>query len=188
MPDAAAENDAALALFHPVTAAWFRTVFDRPTAPQRLGWPPIARGESTLILAPTGTGKTLTAFLWCLDRLMLQGEGAKTEGCRVVYISPLKALAVDVERNLRSPLAGIADTARQQGVAIHTPEISIRTGDTSTAGACTVSASSRGNSHHHAGVTVSASDLRIGGCSAHALKRSSSMRFMRSCPPSEERT
>ena len=130
MPDAAAENDAALALFHPVTAAWFRTVFDRPTAPQRLGWPPIARGESTLILAPTGTGKTLTAFLWCLDRLVLQSAGANTEGCRVVYISPLKALAVDVERNLRSPLAGIADTARQQGVAIHTPEISIRTGDT----------------------------------------------------------
>ncbi|MGA7315334.1 MAG: DEAD/DEAH box helicase, partial [Silvibacterium sp.] len=130
MPDAAAENDAALALFHSVTAAWFRTVFHRPTAPQRLGWPPIARGESTLILAPTGTGKTLTAFLWCLDRLMLQSAGAKTEGCRVVYISPLKALAVDVERNLRSPLAGIADTARQQGVAIHTPEISIRTGDT----------------------------------------------------------
>ena len=61
-----------LGLFHPVTAEWFRAVFDGPTAPQRLGWPAIARGESTLILAPTGTGKTLTAFLWCLDRLMLQ--------------------------------------------------------------------------------------------------------------------
>ncbi len=58
--------------FHPVTATWFREVFDAPTAPQRQGWPAIARGESTLILAPTGTGKTLTAFLWCLDRLMLQ--------------------------------------------------------------------------------------------------------------------
>src|SRR5690242_19280858 len=57
--------------FHPVTAEWFRAVFDAPTAPQRLGWPVIARGESALILAPTGTGKTLTAFLWCLDRLML---------------------------------------------------------------------------------------------------------------------
>src|SRR5271169_306210 len=101
IPDVTAANDAALALFHPVTAQWFRAVFDRPTAPQRLGWPAIARGESTLILAPTGTGKTLTAFLWCLDRLMLhQPEGnatvkpdAETEGCRVVYISPLKALA-----------------------------------------------------------------------------------------------
>ncbi len=124
-----AENDAALGLFHPVTAEWFRAVFDRPTAPQRLGWPAIARGESTLILAPTGTGKTLTAFLWCLDRLMLHGD-SEAEGCRVIYVSPLKALAVDVERNLRSPLAGIANAARQRGVAFHSPEISIRTGDT----------------------------------------------------------
>src|SRR5271166_5727987 len=134
IPDVFAENNAALALFHPVAAQWFRAVFDRPTAPQRLGWPAIARGESTLILAPTGTGKTLTAFLWCLDRLMLHRPDAKpaaeTGGCRVVYISPLKALAVDVERNLRSPLAGIANIARQQGVVFHTPEISIRTGDT----------------------------------------------------------
>ena len=132
--DAAAEGEAALALFHPVTAEWFRAVFDRPTAPQRLGWPAIARGESTLILAPTGTGKTLTAFLWCLDRLMLprnqENPKPEAEGCRVIYISPLKALAVDVERNLRSPLAGIANMARQQGVAFHTPEIGVRTGDT----------------------------------------------------------
>jgi ATP-dependent Lhr-like helicase len=120
----------ALSLFHPVTAAWFRAVFGWPTAPQRQGWPAIARGESTLILAPTGTGKTLTAFLWCLDRLMLRRSDTEPEGCRVVYISPLKALAVDVERNLRAPLAGIADMARRQGIAFHTPEISIRTGDT----------------------------------------------------------
>ncbi|MGC2161696.1 MAG: DEAD/DEAH box helicase, partial [Silvibacterium sp.] len=101
------------------------------TAPQRQGWPAIARGESTLILAPTGTGKTLTAFLWCLDRLMLRRAADTPEGCRVVYISPLKALAVDVERNLRTPLAGIADMAQRQGIDFHTPEISIRTGDTS---------------------------------------------------------
>jgi ATP-dependent Lhr-like helicase len=121
----------ALELFHPVTADWFRAVFEQPTAPQRLGWPAIARGENTLILAPTGTGKTLTAFLWCLNRLMLHREGDETEGCRVIYLSPLKALAVDVERNLRSPLAGIANMARQAGVPFHQPEISIRTGDTS---------------------------------------------------------
>jgi ATP-dependent Lhr-like helicase len=118
------------ASFHPVTARWFREVFDEPTAPQRLGWPAIARGESTLILAPTGTGKTLTAFLWCLDRLMLQ-QRPEGPGCRIIYISPLKALAVDVERNLRSPLAGIANMARRMGVPVHDPEISIRTGDTS---------------------------------------------------------
>ncbi len=118
-----------LAAFHPVTAAWFRAVFDAPTEPQKQGWPVIARGESTLILAPTGTGKTLTAFLWCLDRLMLHERPAGA-GCRIVYVSPLKALAVDVERNLRSPLAGMENMARRMGFAAHTPEISIRTGDT----------------------------------------------------------
>jgi ATP-dependent Lhr-like helicase len=119
------------ACFHPVTAEWFHAVFDAPTAPQRLGWPVIARGESALILAPTGTGKTLTAFLWCLDRLMLhpRPDGAK-RGCKIVYVSPLKALAVDVERNLRSPLAGIANMARRRGVPFHEPLISVRTGDT----------------------------------------------------------
>jgi ATP-dependent Lhr-like helicase len=121
----------ALALFHPITAAWFRAVFDSPTPPQREGWPAIARGESTLILAPTGTGKTLTAFLWCLDRLMMQTPATAERGCRVVYISPLKALAADVERNLRSPLQGIANMAQREGVPVRMPEISVRTGDTS---------------------------------------------------------
>jgi ATP-dependent Lhr-like helicase len=117
--------------FHPVTAEWFRAVFDAPTAPQRMGWPVIARGESALILAPTGTGKTLTAFLWCLDRLMLHPAPAGgKEGCRILYVSPLKALAVDVERNLRSPLAGMANMARRMGVPFHEPTISVRTGDT----------------------------------------------------------
>jgi ATP-dependent Lhr-like helicase len=119
------------ACFHPVTAAWFRAVFDAPTAPQSMGWPVIARGENALILAPTGTGKTLAAFLWCLDRLMLQPlpEGHRT-GCRILYVSPLKALAVDVERNLRSPLAGMANMARRMGVDFREPAISVRTGDT----------------------------------------------------------
>src|SRR5580698_8439922 len=129
--------------FHPVTETWFKAVFDEPTAPQRMGWPVIARGESALILAPTGTGKTLAAFLWCLDRLMLQtahpsdknNDVARmghpdSRGCRIVYVSPLKALAVDVERNLRSPLAGMANMARRMGVPIREPQISVRTGDT----------------------------------------------------------
>jgi ATP-dependent Lhr-like helicase len=118
-----------LALFHPATKEWFRAVFERPTAPQRLGWPAISRGENTLILAPTGTGKTLTAFLWCLNRLMFEQQ--PEAGCRVIYVSPLKALAVDVERNLRAPLAGIRSMAENASIAVHTPDISIRTGDTS---------------------------------------------------------
>lgn len=113
-----------------MTASWLRAVFEQPTAPQRLGWPAIARGESTLILAPTGTGKTLTAFLWCIDKLMLQPPPAESHGCRVIYISPLKALAVDVERNLRSPLAGIKRMAERAGITVREPRISVRTGDT----------------------------------------------------------
>jgi ATP-dependent Lhr-like helicase len=131
LPPKTAGTSDPFALFHPVTAAWFKAVFDEPTAPQRLGWPAIARGESALILAPTGTGKTLAAFLWCLDRLMLQPAAAnQKKGCRIVYVSPLKALAVDVERNLRSPLAGMANMARRMGVPFHEPAISVRTGDT----------------------------------------------------------
>jgi ATP-dependent Lhr-like helicase len=138
LPPQSVETSDPFADFHPVTAAWFKAVFDEPTAPQRMGWPVIARGENALILAPTGTGKTLAAFLWCLDRLMLQngdhGSGAsdqkKRQGCRIVYVSPLKALAVDVERNLRSPLAGMANMARRMGVAFRDPQISVRTGDT----------------------------------------------------------
>ena len=129
--DTSALSGDPFACFHPVTAEWFRAVFDAPTAPQRMGWPVIARGESALILAPTGTGKTLTAFLWCLDRLMLHPSlASQKKGCRIVYVSPLKALAVDVERNLRSPLAGIANMARRRGVEFREPTISVRTGDT----------------------------------------------------------
>ena len=119
-----------LNLFHPPVAAWFSSAFEAPTRPQRQGWPAIARGESTLILAPTGTGKTLTAFLSCLDRLMFADVPGRDARCRVLYLSPLKALAVDVERNLRAPLAGIADVATAQGVPFHVPAMSIRTGDT----------------------------------------------------------
>src|SRR5262245_32777210 len=119
-----------LNLFHPPVAAWFSSVFEAPTRPQRQGWPAIARGESTLILAPTGTGKTLTAFLSCLDRLMFDHVPERDARCRVLYLSPLKALAVDVERNLRAPLAGIAHVATAQAVPFHVPAMSIRTGDT----------------------------------------------------------
>src|SRR6185437_4918010 len=130
--DAQAEGaGAALGLFHPITEKWFREALGEPTAPQREGWPAIARGESTLILAPTGTGKTLAAFLWCLDRLVFaEPEIGGTRGCRVVYLSPLKALAADVEKNLQRPLEGIAAMAREDSVDIRIPQITMRTGDT----------------------------------------------------------
>ncbi len=130
---AASAQSRALALFHPAVRSWFEDVFPAPTAPQVEGWPAIARGESTLILAPTGTGKTLAAFLWCIDRLMFTPLPAPAKRCRVVYISPIKALAVDVERNLRAPLVGIAQAAQRLGESFHEPTVSIRTGDTSQA-------------------------------------------------------
>ncbi len=119
--------------FHPAVNGWFSAVFAEPTAPQKRGWPSIARGESTLILAPTGSGKTLTAFLWSLNRLMFEPVPDVADQCRVLYISPLKALAVDVERNLRAPLAGISNVAAAQHVPFHTPAIAVRTGDTPAA-------------------------------------------------------
>src|SRR5262249_14560312 len=119
-----------LAPFHRAVRQWFSGAFAAPTRPQALGWPPIARGESTLILAPTGSGKTLAAFLWCLDRLMFAPTPPKRERCRVLYISPLKALAVDVERNLRAPRAGVAGVADALGMPYVAPSIAIRTGDT----------------------------------------------------------
>ncbi|MQA29708.1 MAG: DEAD/DEAH box helicase [Luteitalea sp.] len=122
-----------MAPFHLAVREWFSASFAAPTAPQILGWPPIARGDSTLILAPTGSGKTLTAFLWCLERLMFTPPPDKNRRCRVLYVSPLKALAVDVERNLRAPLAGIALVAEGRGDSFVAPAIAIRTGDTPAA-------------------------------------------------------
>ena len=117
-------------IFHPAVRDWFEAVFRTPTPPQILGWPTIARGESTLILAPTGTGKTLAAFLWYINRIMFSAVPANDRRCRVLYISPIKALAVDVERNLRAPLVGIAQAAQRLGHEFHVPSVSIRTGDT----------------------------------------------------------
>lgn len=82
--------------FHPAVAEWFRTAFSDATTPQKRGWPAIARGESTLILAPTGSGKTLAAFLWSLNRLMFEPVPDAAARCRVLYISPLKALGKSV--------------------------------------------------------------------------------------------
>jgi ATP-dependent Lhr-like helicase len=116
--------------FHPAVEEWFNATFPRPTRAQELGWPAVLSGESTLLFAPTGSGKTLAAFLAAIDRLMFQPVPPEKERCRVVYISPLRALAVDVERNLRAPLVGIAHAAGRRDDAHHTPVVAVRTGDT----------------------------------------------------------
>jgi ATP-dependent Lhr-like helicase len=119
-----------LDLFHPAVREWFTASFGAPTPPQALGWPAIARGDSTLVLSPTGSGKTLAAFLWCINRLMFEPVPDPARRCRILYVSPLKALAVDVERNLRAPLAGIANLAESRGDRFVRPAVAIRTGDT----------------------------------------------------------
>jgi ATP-dependent Lhr-like helicase len=119
-----------LAFLHPAARAWFEACFDGPTGAQVAGWPAIEAGESTLLLAPTGSGKTLAAFLGAINRLMFSPVPAAMERCRVVYVSPIKALGVDVERNLRSPLVGIAAMAERLNMQVHVPTIGIRSGDT----------------------------------------------------------
>ncbi len=120
-----------LAAFSEPTRAWFASAFLAPTPPQVEGWPAIAAGDHTLVCAPTGTGKTLAAFLWAIDRLMAQGHGASDSGTRVLYVSPLRALAVDVEKNLRAPLHGIQLAAERLGTTVYVPTVGVRTGDTS---------------------------------------------------------
>jgi ATP-dependent Lhr-like helicase len=134
-----------LALFSPPVAGWFNAHFGAPTRPQELGWPVIARSEHVLIVSPTGSGKTLTAFLWSLDHLFRElsltpeperatrAKNGYQPGIRVVYVSPLKALNNDVERNLQVPLAGIKAAARKDSRELPEIRVAVRTGDTPAA-------------------------------------------------------
>lgn len=116
---------------HDVTRTWFASRFDSPSPAQAKAWPHILAGESTLISAPTGSGKTLAAFLCAIDRLMFEEPSEEApRGVRVLYISPVKALAKDVERNLQEPLAGIRALAVERGVAHRVPRVAVRSGDT----------------------------------------------------------
>jgi ATP-dependent Lhr-like helicase len=113
----------------PISTAWFEANFAAPTPVQREGWPRIAAGEHALLIAPTGSGKTLAAFLACIDRLTRLADDAEP-GVRVLYVSPLKALVYDIERNLRAPLEGIRRLAEKEGLPLRIPRVAIRTGDT----------------------------------------------------------
>ena len=121
----------ALSLFHPVVQAWFRSRFRTPTEAQARGWASIAQGKHTLISAPTGSGKTLAAFLKCIDDLIRAGlEKDLPDITHVVYVSPLKALSNDIEKNLAEPLAEIATLAQDMGVSMPEIRVAVRTGDT----------------------------------------------------------
>jgi ATP-dependent helicase Lhr and Lhr-like helicase len=125
------DNAHALDWAHPVVREWFTAKFGTPTAPQELGWPPILTGRPTLISAPTGSGKTLAAFLICIDKLIRQAiDGSLAPSTAVVYVSPLKALSNDVQKNLEQPLREIQQLALERGYLCAPIRTAVRTGDT----------------------------------------------------------
>ncbi len=134
-----------LNVFSEATRAWFEGSFAAPTPAQEKGWPAIASGANTLIQAPTGSGKTLAAFLYAIDRLT-PTPGA---GLRVLYVSPLKALNYDVERNLRGPLAGLRSEL----------SVAVRTGDTPQKERAAMAAQRAGHPDHDSGVAVPAAHV-----------------------------
>jgi ATP-dependent helicase Lhr and Lhr-like helicase len=128
--EAIQDGGAVLSRFGVATRAWFESAFAAPTGAQAGAWEAISAGRHALVVAPTGSGKTLAAFLWALDRLASEPPPEPSKRCRVLYVSPLKALAVDVERNLRAPLAGIRHAAARLGVPPPDITVGMRTGDT----------------------------------------------------------
>ncbi|MGH7600649.1 MAG: DEAD/DEAH box helicase, partial [bacterium] len=131
-------QDQASSLFHPAVSAWFTQTFGKPSPPQERGWPEIAAGKNVLILAPTGSGKTLASFLWCINDLLERSLATDKDtfeknhlgGIHTLYISPLKALNNDIEKNLQVPLAGIRETAVQMQIDLPQIRVLVRTGDT----------------------------------------------------------
>src|SRR6266478_4502100 len=120
-----------LARFHPIVRRWFKETFGKPSDPQREGWPAIASGSHTLILAPTGTGKTLAAFLWELNELIVRGtKEPLSNAVHLLYISPLKALNNDIQRNLERPLTELRERFAAEGKEFPEIRVAVRTGDT----------------------------------------------------------
>ncbi|MBF4162281.1 ATP-dependent helicase [Nocardioides acrostichi] len=134
MPDAAGAPADPLARFSEPTRTWFSAAFAEPTSAQAGAWEAIGAGRHALVVAPTGSGKTLAAFLSAIDSVLTApAPASKERRCRVLYVSPLKALAVDVERNLRAPLTGIRHTADRLGIDVPEVSVGVRSGDTSAA-------------------------------------------------------
>src|SRR5690348_9737876 len=120
-----------LNILHPVVRDWFTAQFGTATEPQQQAWPVIRSGRDVLISAPTGSGKTLAAFLICLDSLVRQARTPEfADETQVVYVSPLKALSNDVQKNLELPLAEIGQLAAEQGISLVPIRTAVRTGDT----------------------------------------------------------
>jgi ATP-dependent Lhr-like helicase len=123
-----------LASFLPPVRAWFRATYAAPTPPQELGWPAIQRGEHVLILSPTGSGKTMAAFLWGINTILRDlAADPSLAGVQLLYVSPLKALNNDIERNLRAPLVGMRQVAHEMGQELPPLRVAVRTGDTPAA-------------------------------------------------------
>nr|WP_105566373.1 DEAD/DEAH box helicase [Microbacterium halophytorum] len=116
--------------FSPATREWFRGAFPAPTSAQAGAWQAVSKGRHALVVAPTGSGKTLAAFLWAIDRAFREPRDPASKTTRVLYVSPLKALGVDVERNLRSPLVGISQAGRRLGIEVPDVTVGVRSGDT----------------------------------------------------------
>ncbi len=154
--------------FSPATRAWFDGAFEQADRrPSAGAWEAIGRGDHTLVVAPTGSGKTLAAFLWSLDRLAATPPPDDPKRrCRVLYVSPLKALAVDVERNLRAPLAGIRQAATRLGLPLPDVQVGLRSGDTAGRRAPAAGPPPAGHPDHHARVAVPDADQRRPGGAA----------------------
>src|SRR5919199_5320316 len=119
----------ALERFSELTRSWFDSSFTAPTPAQEAAWEAVSSGRDALVIAPTGSGKTLAGFLWAIDRLA-SDPVPPSKKLRVLYVSPLKALAADIERNLRTPLHGIRAAASRAGTTVPAIDVAMRTGDT----------------------------------------------------------
>ena len=150
-------------MFHPAVAAWFETRFAAATTAQADAWPLIKAGRHTLIAAPTGSGKTLAAFMAAIDDLVRQGiAGELLDETQVVYVSPLKALSNDIQRNLEAPLAGIREELRRRGLPDVEIRAWVRTGDTSPSERAAHGPPAAAYRRHHAGIALHPSRLGIG--------------------------